>query len=225
MENKISINGELSDFSFKDITQREIFELDRYYRKIFGECIKLGLMTEKQAARLYEKNGSWCKEQEQEVARLAMELNDLSEKIKTFDKFNDESKEVMAKMITARADLTSLIGEKMELFRQTAEGTANQERVFLYIRVATVDENGKNVFDTNEDLEKYSFDNPDDFGKILTAAYLAQHGFDKDRDLTDDWEEILFLNRAHELEEKEEAKVLTKKKVIKPRKPRTSNKK
>lgn len=216
MDNKISIDGKEVVFDFKEVSQREMFELDKYYRQIFGECIKAGLMTEKQAARLYEKNGSWGKEQEQEIAKAAMRLNELSEKIKEFDEFNDDSKKIMSEMITLRADLTSLVGEKIELFRQTAEGTANQERILLFIRIATVGEDKKPLFDTNEDLETYSFENQEDFGKLVTSAYLSQQGMDKDRDLTDDWEEVQFLNRANKKEE-EKAKKETTKKASKPR--------
>lgn len=207
MDNKIKINEKEVEYSFKDLSQRDTFELDKYYKQIFGQCIKAGLMTERQASRLYKKNGAWGQEEEDRITSLAISLNEMSDKIKDFDDINDESTKVMSDMIEKRSELTSLIAEKMELFRQTAEGMASQERMYLFIRIAAVDAGKNYIFETDEDLEKFSSNNPVDFEKILTSAYLHSQGLDQNEDITEEWEEMKFLKRANvKEEEKEQAK-------------------
>jgi len=204
LDNKIKINEKEVEYSFKELSQRDTFELDKYYKQIFGQCIKAGLMTERQASRLYKKNGAWGQEEEDKITSLAISLNEMSDKIKDFDDINDESTKIMSDMIEKRSELTSLIAEKMELFRQTAEGMASQERMYLFIRIAAVDAGKNSIFETDEDLEKFSSNNPVDFEKILTSAYLHSQGLDQNEDITEEWEEMKFIKRVNEKEEEQE---------------------
>ena len=160
-----------------------------------------------------------------------MKLNELSEKIKECDEFTEESREMLAEMLDARSSLTAMVGEKIELFRQTAEGTASQERMFLFMRMASVDENGNQIFETNEDLENFSEENPEDFGKMLTSAYLYNQGMDEGKDFTEDWEEVSFIERANAKEQelfekkKKEEEAKAAKKTTTRKRTRRSTKK
>lgn len=207
---KITIEGTKTEAKFAEPKQSQIFELDKFYRKIFSECIREGIMTEAEAKKRFNESGAWTKDEESQIQILIQKIAFHSASLQTLTEINDESTDIITAIQEDRAELFELIGRKTELLSNTAEGMANEQKVFKYISLCLCSEDGTSLFSGQEELEKYSTENRDDFSEIVQEAYCLVYGIDNDKDITEDWAEVQFLSNVSE--DKEPKKKSPKKK-------------
>lgn len=210
---KITIEGTKTEAKFAEPKQSQIFELDKFYRKIFSECIREGIMTEAEAKKRFNESGAWTKDEESQIQILIQKIAFHSASLQTLTEINDESTDIITAIQEDRAELFELIGRKTELLSNTAEGMANEQKVFKYISLCLCSEDGTSLFSGQEELEKYSTENRDDFSEIVQEAYCLVYGIDNDKDITEDWAEVQFLSNVSE--DKEPKKKSPKKKTQK----------
>lgn len=210
MTMKITIEGTKTEAKFAEPKQSQIFELDKFYRKIFSECIREGIMTEAEAKKRFNESGAWTKDEESQIQILIQKIAFHSASLQTLTEINDESTDIITAIQEDRAELFELIGRKTELLSNTAEGMANEQKVFKYISLCLCSEDGTSLFSGQEELEKYSTENRDDFSEIVQEAYCLVYGIDNDKDITEDWAEVQFLSNVSE--DKEPKKKSPKKK-------------
>jgi metal-dependent amidase/aminoacylase/carboxypeptidase family protein len=138
---------------------------------------------------------------------------------------NEEATELIEKIQKDRSRMFDLISSKTELLSNTAEGMANEQKVFKYISLCLCNEEGKSLFAGQEDLEQYAADNRDDFSELVQKAYAIVYGIDSDRDITEDWAEVQFFrNISKESETKSVAKSKKRKKTTKNTAKKTTKK-
>jgi hypothetical protein len=190
---EINIRESKVEARFSEPNQSQIFELDKFYRKIFSECIREGIMTEAEAKKRFAESGAWTKEEETEIQVLIQKLAFNSAKLGLMKELNDESSELISSIQEDRSEMFELISRKTELLSNTAEGMANEQKVFKYIALCLCDKEGLNLFGSEEELEKYASDNSDDFSVVVQEAYSIVYGVDYSKDLTADWAEVQFL--------------------------------
>lgn len=210
---KIKIEGQETEVKFGEPNQSQIFELDKFYRKIFSECIREGIMTEAEAKKRFNESGAWTKDEESQIQILIQKIAFNSANLQSLTEINDESTDIITAIQEDRAELFELIGRKTELLSNTAEGMANEQKVFKYISLCLCSEDGTSLFSGQEELEKYSTENRDDFSEIVQEAYCLVYGIDNDKDITEDWAEVQFLSNISE--DKEPKKKSPKKKTQK----------
>lgn len=221
----ININGESLDVKFAEPNQSQIFELDRFYRKIFSECIREGIMTEAEAKKRFDSSGAWTEADDSEIQVLIQKLAFNSSKLTEMSELNEEATELIEKIQKDRSRMFDLISSKTELLSNTAEGMANEQKVFKYISLCLCNEEGKSLFAGQEDLEQYAADNRDDFSELVQKAYAIVYDIDSDRDITEDWAEVQFFsNISKESETKSVAKSKKRKKTTKNTAKKTTKK-
>jgi hypothetical protein len=200
----ININGESVEVKFSEPNQSQIFELDKFYRKIFSECVRGDIMTEAEAKKRYEKSGAWTEVEEAEIQVLIQKLAFGSVKLDLMEEMSEEATDLISSIQGDRSDLFDLIASKTELLANTAEGMSNEQKVFKYIALCLCSDDGKVLFGSDKALEDYAIDNRDDFSSIVHEAYGLVYGIDNDKDITEDWAEVKFLNKVSEKSETED---------------------
>ena len=221
---KIKIEGQEAEVKFGEPNQSQIFELDKFYRKIFSECIREGIMTEAEAKKRFNESGAWTKDEESQIQILIQKIAFHSASLQTLTEINDESTDIITAIQEDRAELFELIGRKTELLSNTAEGMANEQKVFKYISLCLCSEDGTSLFSGQEELEKYSTENRDDFSEIVQEAYCLVYGIDNDKDITEDWAEVQFLSNVSEDKEPKKKKSPKKKSPKKKTQKKKSSK-
>jgi hypothetical protein len=200
----INVNGESVEVKFSEPNQSQIFELDKFYRKIFSECVRGDIMTEAEAKKRYEKSGAWTEVEEAEMQVLIQKLAFGSVKLENMEEVSEEATDLISSIQSDRADLFDLIASKTELLSNTAEGMSNEQKVFKYIALCLCSDDGKVLFGSDKALEDYAIDNRDDFSSIVHEAYGLVYGIDNDKDITEDWAEVKFFKKVSEKSETED---------------------
>ena len=192
---KITRNGEEMSVRFAEPNQAQIFELDKFFRKIFSECIREGIMTEAEAKKRFEQSGAWTDADETEIQGLIQSMGIASALLGNLEEVNEEANNLIEKIQADRTRMFELISRKTELMANTAEGMANEQKIFKYILLCLVEESGTQVFSSQSDLEEFAQDGQDEFSVIVTNAYSLVYGIDSEKDITQDWAEVQFMNK------------------------------
>lgn len=225
MTMKITIEGTKTEAKFAEPNQSQIFELDKFYRKIFSECIREGIMTEAEAKKRFNESGAWTKDEEGYMTTLMQKIAFNGAKLDVLTEIDDEATAIIELIQEDRSTLFELIGRKTELLSNTAEGMANEQKVFKYISLCLCGEDGSILFPGHGELEKYATENREDFSDIVQDAYALIYNFDNDKDLTEDWAEVKFLADISKKADKEKtAKSKKSKKTTKKNTKKKSTK-
>jgi hypothetical protein len=165
-------------------TQEELLELDMAYRRAFSRAVREGLMTEFEAKRVFDRNGTWTQEHEEEIHRLQMAVVTMElelDKIEPDQKDGADGRKLCFDIMETRSKLLDLINHKTRLFsQQTAEGYADAVRVTSLTQLCTRDEAGERVFATPSAFSQRS---DDAFAATCySKAMLASAGL-KEKDL------------------------------------------
>jgi hypothetical protein len=140
-------------------TQQEMLELDLSYRRAFSRAVREGLMTEFEAKRVFEKNGTWSGENEGEISRLQMLVVSLELDLENSGKEGPEGRELCFKIMQTRNELMELLNYKNRLFAaQTAEGHADTVRTAALTQMCTVGDEDKLVFPTRAAFAEHEDD-------------------------------------------------------------------
>ena len=179
-------------------TQEQLPIIDLEYRRAFSQAVREGLMTEFEAKRTFEKNGTWTEKNEKEIIELQMQI--VSYELELEKIANEADGRMLSfKIMEARNKLLDLINHKSNLFSaQTVEGYANALRLSAVTYECTVDDKNERVFDNREafcscqDIEFaelcYSKAMLVDVGmsdediniKFMERAWLEKHGYMND---------------------------------------------
>lgn len=204
MKMSVRFNEKDREFSLGEPSQSQIFELDKFYRKVFSECIREGIMTEAEAKKRFEESGAWTKSDESEIQKLMNLVAFDSAMLSQREDLDDDTADLIEKIQQNRSNLFELISRKTELLSNTAEGMSNEQKVFQYMLLCLRDEDGKRVFLSKEEIEEFSKTNPEELSVLAENAYAKVYGIEEDRDITEDWAEVRFMSKMSDKQEEKE---------------------
>lgn len=204
MKMSVRFNEKDREFSLGEPSQSQIFELDKFYRKVFSECIREGIMTEAEAKKRFEESGAWTKSDESEIQKLMNLVAFDSAMLSQREDLDDDTADLIEKIQQNRSSLFELISRKTELLSNTAEGMSNEQKVFQYMLLCLRDEDGKRVFLSKEEIEEFSKTNPEELSVLAENAYAKVYGIEEDRDITEDWAEVRFMSKMSDKQEEKE---------------------
>lgn len=204
---ELNINGELTKCRFAEPNQSQVFELDKFFRRVFAECVREGMMTEAEAAKRYEESGAWTKEDDKKIQNLLEQVSLNSVLLTAETELSEDAATLIEKIQESRNSMLELLSRKTDLFSNTAEGMANEQRIYKFVTLCLVEEDGMVLFGSDAELEAFSQNNKEDFETVMRAAYALTYGVDSEKDITEDYAEVQFLQMLSEkpLEEAEEA--------------------
>jgi hypothetical protein len=161
MSRKRVIEFEYEDkkFALVSPTQKDALDMDMAYRRAFSRAVREGLMTEFEAKRTFERNGTWSDKQETEIQQMQMKIVGLEMELDKVDAAGPEGRGLCFQIMETRTKLLELINYKTNLFsKQTAEGYAEAVKLAALAQLCTVDEAGEQVFHTHEMYATYDDD-------------------------------------------------------------------
>lgn len=131
-------------------TQENLLQMDMQFRQAFSTAVREGLMTEFEAKRVFEKNGTWTDEHDKELSQLQMDIVQLELELEKIEAGKD-GREIAFKVMDKRNKLLEMINYKSRLFSaQTVEGYAESIKIATLAYLCSVDQKGKLVFPTKE---------------------------------------------------------------------------
>ncbi len=222
---EIIINGESLEVKLVSPKQSQVFELDKFYRMIFSECIRGGIMSEAEAKKRHEESGAWTKEDDKRIEDLIKMIAFNSARLSDHAELTEDTADICASIQDDRSTMFDLISRRTDLMSNTAEGMANEQRVFKYVSLCLCTEEGYPIFSTEKELEDFSESDPEGFSSVMTNAYAEIYGLDKDANITEGWAEVEFLERVQAEGDKEEKKTKTKAKAKTKKKKSSKDKK
>jgi acyl carrier protein phosphodiesterase len=193
---ELNINGELVNARFSEPNQSQIFELDKFYRKVFAECLREGILTESEAKKRFEETGAWSKEDDKNVNNLIQKVAFNSVLLSEMDELSEEAADLIALIQEDRNSMLEMLSRKTDLFSNTAEGMANEQRVYKFVSMCLVDESGTPIAGSEAELENLSANNKEAFDEVMRAAYSKVYNVDLDEtDITSNWAEVEFMKK------------------------------
>lgn len=199
---ELNINEETVNVELSKPNQSQLFELDKFYRKVFSECLREGILTEAEAKKRYEETGAWGSADDKKVANLIELIAFNSVLLSEEDEMTDDAAELVTKLQRDRAEMIEMLGRKTELFSNTAEAMANEQKVYKYVALCLVGEDRKPVFGSESELENFALNQEEDFGSLISEAYAQVYGVETSGDIiTQNWAEVDFLRMIAEQEE------------------------
>lgn len=131
-------------------TQEQLLKMDMEFRQAFSTAVREGLMTEFEAKRVFEKNGTWTDEHDKELTALQMDIVHLEIDLeKTED--GKVGREIAFKIMDKRNKLLEMINYKSRLFSaQTVEGYAESIKIAALAYLCIIDHKDQLVFPTKE---------------------------------------------------------------------------
>jgi hypothetical protein len=137
-------------------THEKLLEMDLKFRQAFSEAVRIGLMTEFEAKRIFEKNGTWTSENDKELTELQMAIVHLEMELDKIED-GDAGRLLAFDIMDKRNQLLEMINYKSRLFSaQTVEGYAESIKIATLTYLCTVDEKGELVFPTREAFYDHS---------------------------------------------------------------------
>lgn len=202
---ELSINGETVQAKFSEPNQSQVFELDKFYRKVFSECIREGILTESEATKRYQDTGAWTKEDDQKVNNLIQSVAFNSILLSEEDELTDQAADLVTKIQADRNSMLEMLGRKTDMFSNTSEGMANEQRVYRFVSLCLCSEDGMVLFGSEKELEDFAQNEKESFDLVMRNAYSKVYNVDmEDTELTRGWAEVEFLKKIAEKTESSE---------------------
>lgn len=207
----IVIDGEETTLFFKRPTHAELLEIDMTYRKIYASAVRSGLMVEREAKNVFKGSGAWNKENEDSIRSISVQIA-LLEKTINDDALKDEDRMKAVEKISAlRAELFELIGERTNMFSNTAEGLANEQRMHKFAELCCFDKTtNQPYFNDYEAYQKFVSEHATELSEIYKQGYLFEYALPED--ITESWSEIKYLKKVAERANKEEKQEIVEQK-------------
>lgn len=186
-------------FKRPNVDQLQVIDLE--YRRIFTLAIKQKVMAEAEARKVYKSTGAWTQNDEEDLARNADDVAKLSRLLEE-DKNSSKKNglKMVEKLAELRADLLRRISERTDLFYNTAEGLANEQRMHKFIELCCHRSNVKEkFFEGREDYRNFSVEYREVLSEIYKQAYYFEYGMPDD--ISDTWAEVKWL-KNHKTDEK-----------------------
>lgn len=210
----VDVDGNKTDFYFSKPTHKDILDLDLHYRKMFAEAVRAGIMTNAEAQKQYSDSTAWTDSDESEIAKLMLEIGAMEDILRDKEVEGDVKKEAAIKASSLRVKLLKLNKTKSDLFENTAEAFAEEQKLHKFIMLCLRGEDDDvKFFNGQQQYEEFARDNRDALSTIYRKAYFYDYNLPED--ITADWEEVKFLNSIKDERDKDEKKITTKKKTKK----------
>lgn len=189
-------NSEVS-LCFRRPNQDDLFEVDKTYRKIYSAAILEGIMTEIQARRVHAESGTWTELHDREIREIAQNIAQLEVVLRASDPTDPEALKLASNLNTLRAQMMSRIGDKQELFANTAEGLATEQKMHTFIeRCCVYKDSGERFFTNLIAYKEFVADDPDQMSLIHKEAYFYEYRLPEE--IARDWAEIEFVDRLND---------------------------
>ncbi len=203
----VNINGQNTVFFFRRPNQSELFDIDLQYRKIYSEALRNGVMTESEAKKLFKNSNSWGKEEEEKISSIAL---DIAQRQRVLENFKDSPKkevlDAINTIIGLRNELIELVGQRTQMFAQTAEGIANEQRIHKIIELCLIEKvSNEPFFDGFENYKSFASSNVDALSSFYKEAWMFE--YNTNANIEEDYPEMKLLK---EMAEKEKTEVETK---------------
>jgi len=240
---EIELAGAKQTLYFKKPNQEELFEIDLIYRKVLALLLRQGCMMESEAEKLFEKSDTWTKKDDEQIeectkriAELSIMLDKTSKDYEKSGEISDEDRDNALELVhlisLERAELSKMINKRTEIFSNTAESQANEQKMHKFAELCCYHkETDQRFFEDHEQYTEFLAENQTVASEIYKETYYFEYGLPED--LTSEWSEIKFLKRAgeegerkfRELEAKKEQKKKTRKVANKSKKINRKKKK
>ncbi|MCK5610113.1 hypothetical protein KAR91_50030 [Candidatus Pacearchaeota archaeon] len=182
---------------FRRPNQDDLFEVDKTYRKIYSAAILDGIMTEIQARRVHAESGTWTELHDKEIREIAQNIAQLEVVLRASDPTDPEALQLASNLNTLRAQMMSRIGDKQELFANTAEGLATEQKMHTFIeRCCVYKESGEKFFANLNIYKEFVAEDPDQMSLIHKEAYFYEYRLPEE--IARDWAEIEFVDRLND---------------------------
>lgn len=190
---EVQLDGseETKKFAFKYANYKEVMALDLEYRRAFSEAVRNGVMTNAESIKAMRKTGAWTDEDDAEINQAVLELADLEVKLTDRKGTDDELDEISRTLTKKRNDILITMNKKSELFENTAEGVADQCRVYKMIYYCLVDDDGSKVFSSEDEFEEFTEKYPVAISFMYRKAYFFQYNINERG--ADDWAEVQYM--------------------------------
>ncbi len=203
-EFNVSIEGQEITLRFKRPNVSEVMDIDMEYRRSYSEAVRAGVMADAEAKKIFKKSGTWSKAEEDAISNISMQLVGLSKDLNEakVEKHTDNLK-LVQRATDLRTELMRLIQTKTDLFSNTAEALAGEQKMHKFIELCLIScDTQERYFNSREHYETFSRGQSVALSTIVKNAYFFEYGMPDD--LTAGWAELSYLKRASvELAEKE----------------------
>lgn len=169
--------------------------------KVWTESIRDGLFTKLTLQDFMRANNIWNDHKEQEQGRITSEINKLERELALGVNGRrlkvSEGKEKALQIRRLRNQLRELIGEKINLESNTAEGLSDNAKFNFLVANCTYYTNGEKVYNTLADYE----DKADDEVAFAAAATLGEMIYNLDKSYEENLPENQFLKKFNLVDE------------------------
>lgn len=165
-------------------TQADINEAELIYKVKYSQATRLGAMTSTEAQKIIEKRNLWTIDDQENVHKLIVKLNDKGKKLLDTTKLAVGG-QMLFEMKNLRDEIMMLNLRRNCILDNTAESYADDHRIQFYVVACVFHEDGKKTF---EDLDAYLLIAGTEFGKtcLIKVITLIAHGGE---DFRDSWPE------------------------------------
>lgn len=220
----IEVDGVPVALMVKRPNQEELFAIDLEYKRCYALAVRQDVMTEAEAKTAFENNGTWTKEHDNEIDMKSIEIARLEIALKAA-KTDEQKLEIVNELSPIRVRVLELIGERTQIFSNTAEGFASDQRIHKMAEMCCVEAKGGDPYFGPHNLYiDFVSAHPDELSTIFTQTYLFEYKLN--RDYTEEWGEMKYVKELNEKEKTKPAKASKKKasKKTTTRKKKTTRK-
>lgn len=199
---KVTLDGssEEQEYTFKHANYKETVALDMEYRRAFSEALRNGVMSTAEAIKNLKKTGAWTDEDDADISRRIIQVSDLELKLDKRDGTQEELSKLANDLMRTRNELLAEMNKRTELFENTAEGIADQCRIYKMVYYCLRDAEGNRVFSDEDSFDNFTSDYPAAISYIFRKAYFFHYNINES--VSDRWAEVKYLKeRADELKE------------------------
>lgn len=203
---EISVGDEKIELMFKSPNHKELTDIDLQYRKMYSVAIEGGVPAEYKLSKLYKQDNTWTDEDDEVIDRLSLKvaiLNDLVDNPKT-EKDKENIVDNVNTLSESRKQLNSLITRRTELFRSSAEGMAEEQKIHKLIELCCIKKDSEDrMFDNYDSYVQFLEEYPESASIILREAYFFVYNLPED--VAKDWAEVKYSRKILEEESKKQS--------------------
>lgn len=225
-EFRIVVDGDGVDLYFKTPNHNELTMIDLEYRRIHSLALRHEVMSEAEARKQHKSMNAWSDEDEKELQQIGIQIAALEHAISNpaDDAKPEQLDKCVAQISELRGKFLEKINTKTELFSNTAEGMATEQKMHKFVELCLLRvSDDRRFFDSMEQYEKFAEEHRDELSEIYKQAFFYEFGMPED--ITANWPEVKYLKNRREALEKqaqEESEKTTEKKAKKrAKRPKT----
>jgi len=196
---KLSDDTEI-ELHFVRPSHDELLQMDLEYRRIYSIALRDGIMTGSEAVKRLKDSGGWDDEDDENLSQKLFEMTNLEKEIVSYEKgdSNLSPDEVGTKVVLLskiRQEVMSIMTTKTNVFEQTCEGIAEDQKRYKYIALCTMSGDNR-FFDNYDDFKSFLSSEQSAGSELYRRAFFFLH--DLDEDPSQEWAEVKYLKRKQE---------------------------